>query len=86
MKKLIIALILSLSIGTAYGATYTLTSANYDVKVNGQKVYAQPYNLNGTTLLSVREISDALGVPIKWNNDAKCVEIDTVDLDGLKEI
>lgn len=79
MKKLIIALILTLSIGTAYGATFT----SYPVNINGQALSAKPMNVDGTTYLPVRAVSEALGVPIEWTGSS--VEIQTVDVDKLKE-
>lgn len=85
MKKLLIALALILSIGTVSAGTYSIVTANYPILVNGQKVAVQPYNLNGTTLLPIRQVSDALGVPINWNNSTRTVEINTVDVDRLKE-
>jgi S1-C subfamily serine protease len=68
---------------TAYGVNYTLTSATYSINVNGQKLAVQPLNLNGTTYLPIRSISEAVGVPIEWTG--KSVEITTLDLDRLKE-
>jgi serine protease Do len=70
---------------TAYGVNYTLTSATYSINVNGQKLAVQPLNLNGTTYLPLRSISEAVGVPINWNNSTRSVEIATIDLDRLKE-
>jgi S1-C subfamily serine protease len=85
MKKILVTLLILLSIGTAYGATYTLVSANYPILVNGQKIAVQPLNYNGTTYLPLRSISEAVGVPIEWNSAKKSVEITTVDVDRLKE-
>lgn len=88
MKKfrsiLLTALIIASTI-TAYGATYTLTSASYPVNVNGQKLAAEPLNMNGTTYLPLRSISEAVGVPIAWDDAKKSVEINTVDVEKLKE-
>jgi S1-C subfamily serine protease len=82
--KYLIIIFVALPIVT-YGATYTLASANYPINVNGFKLSVQPLNLNGTTYLPLRSISEAVGVPIEWNNATKSVEIDTVDVDRLKE-
>jgi S1-C subfamily serine protease len=70
---------------TAYGVNYTLTSATYSINVNGQKLAVQPLNLNGTTYLPIRSISEAVGVPIEWDNTTRSVNIDTLDVDRLKE-
>jgi serine protease Do len=86
MKRIkLIAVILIAFTGITYGATYTLVSANYPINVNGSKLSVQPLNYNGTTYLPLRSISEAVGVPIAWDNTKKSVEINTVDLDRLKE-
>jgi S1-C subfamily serine protease len=86
MKRIrLIAVILIAFTTISYGATYTLISANYPINVNGSKISVQPLNLNGTTYLPLRSISEAVGVPIEWNGAKKSVEITTVDLDRLKE-
>ena len=84
MKRLskILAVLLILSVIPVSAATYTLVTANYPILVNGQNTGIQAYNLNGTTLLPVRQVSEAVGVPIKWTGQ---VEINTVDVDKLKE-
>lgn len=82
--KLLIVLII-LSSATAYGASYTLTSANYPINVNGQKLAVEPLNMNGTTYLPLRSISEAVGVPIAWDNAKRSVEINTVDVEKLKQ-
>jgi S1-C subfamily serine protease len=84
MKRLLILLFVALPI-TVYGATYTLVSANYPINVNGIKQAVTPLNYNGTTYLPLRAISEAVGVPITWNNVTRSVEITTLDLDRLKE-
>jgi serine protease Do len=87
MKRLskILAVLLILSVIPVSAATYTLVTANYPILVNGQKIAVQPLNLNGTTYLPLRSISEAVGVPIEWDGTKKSVEITTVDLDRLKE-
>jgi S1-C subfamily serine protease len=84
MKRIkLIAVILIAFTTISYGATYSLVSAAYPINVNGQKIAVQPLNLNGTTYLPLRSISEAVGVPIEWTG--KSVEITTLDLDRLKE-
>jgi S1-C subfamily serine protease len=82
VNRLLIILFIMLPV-TAYGAS--LVTANYPILVNGEKVNIQAYNLDGTTLLPIRAVSDALGVPITWNNVTRSVEINTLDVDKLKE-
>jgi S1-C subfamily serine protease len=82
VNRLLIILFIMLPV-TAYGAS--LVTANYPILVNGEKVNIQAYNLDGTTLLPIRAVSDALGVPITWNNVTRSVEINTLDVDRLKE-
>jgi S1-C subfamily serine protease len=81
----ILAVLLILSVIPVSAATYQLVTASYPINVNGQKIAVTPLNLNGTTYLPLRSISEAVGVPIAWDNTKKSVEINTVDLDRLKE-
>jgi S1-C subfamily serine protease len=80
VNKILIILIILVPMA-AYGAS--LVNANYPIYVNGEKVNVQPYNLDGTTLLPIRAVSEALGVPIEWTGDS--VEINTVDVEELKK-
>lgn len=84
-RNILLTVLVIVSSVTAYGATYTLTSANYPINVNGQKLAVEPLNMNGTTYLPLRSISDAVGVPISWNDASKSVEINTVDIEALKK-
>jgi S1-C subfamily serine protease len=84
MKRKLIAIILAATT-ILYGASYVATVANYKVNVNDQPLSTTVLNLNGSTYLSVRAVSEALGVPIEWNDSNKSVEIQTVDVDRLKE-
>ncbi len=90
MKRLkLIALIVVLFTTVSYGAvsSYNCASADYPVLVNGQAMTftdVPPMNYNGRTMLPLRSISEAVGVPINWNNATKSVEINTVDVDKLK--
>lgn len=83
LRKYFVILLVIMSTVTAYGATYTLVSANYPINVNGQKIAVEPLNYNGTTYLPLKSISEAVGVPIEWTG--KSVDINTVDVDALKE-
>ncbi len=80
VNKLLIILVILFPMA-AYGAN--LVNANYPIYVNGEKVNVQPYNLDGTTLLPVRAVSEALGVPIEWTGSS--VEINTIDVGELKK-
>jgi S1-C subfamily serine protease len=81
----ILAVLLILSVIPVSAATYTLVKANYPILINGQNLAVQPLNYNGTTYLPLRSISEAVGVPIEWNGAKKSVEINTLDVDKLKE-
>ena len=86
MKKFPILLIfLIASTVTAYATDYTLKSVTYPINVNGVNLTVEPLNYNGTTYLPIRAISEAVGVPIEWNNATRSVEITTLDVDKLKE-
>jgi len=83
ITKLLIVLAVAIPMIT-YGASYTLTSASYPINVNGQKTAVQPLNLNGTTYLPLRAISEAVGIPITWDNANRTVNITTLDINELK--
>jgi len=83
ITKLLIVLAVAIPVIT-YGASYTLTSAAYPINVNGVKQVVQPLNLNGTTYLPLRAISEAVGIPITWDNASRTVNITTLDLNELK--
>ncbi len=46
---------------------------------------AVPMNWEGSTMLPLRAIAEALGVDIQWNEEKRQVEINTVDLEALKD-
>jgi len=82
MRKILILLLIIFPI-TVYGASFTL--ATYPINVNGQKIAVQPYNSNGVTYLPLRAISEAIGVPITWDNINRKVDITTLDTKKLAE-
>lgn len=82
MKKFVIGLILgSLITGTAGAAAqYVLTPITYDITVNGQSLQDEQYpmlNLNGTTYLSLRKTTEAVGATLFWNEATKTAELTT---------
>ena len=85
MKREMIAVvsILILAAVTSYGSGLTATLASYPINLNSQRLEAAPLNVNGSTYLPVRTVSEALGVDIGWTGES--VEIQTVDADKLKE-
>lgn len=85
MKRLVsILLVIVLLTGTAYAIN--AVSVSYPILVNGTAMTfdVQPVNVNGRTLLPLRAISEALGVPITWNQTKGQVEIQTIDTEALK--
>jgi S1-C subfamily serine protease len=85
MKKIILVIsILILAVTTiSYGSGLTATLATYPINLNNQRLEAAPLNVNGSTYLPVRTVSEALGVDIGWTGSS--VEIQTVDVEALKE-
>lgn len=70
------------------GATYSLTTIDYPVFINGQQLAftdAVPMNYQGRTMLPLRAVSEALDIPIEWNEAERRVDIDTIDIEALKE-
>jgi S1-C subfamily serine protease len=88
MKKIVSVIIaLMLLTGTALAASYVCADVKYPVVVNGESMTfteagGLPLNYNGRTLLPVRAMADALGVPIDWKDSR--VVINTLDLETLK--
>ncbi len=67
--------------GTALAATYECVSVEYPIIVNGETMTftdAEPMNYNGRTMLPLRAVADALGVPIEWDENNQQVIIETV--------
>lgn len=82
MKKFVIGLILgSLITGTVGAAAeYILNPITYDITVNGQSLQDEQYpmlNLNGTTYLSLRKTTEAVGATLFWNEATKTAELTT---------
>lgn len=82
MKKFVIGLVLgSLITGTVGAAAqYILTPITYDITVNGTSLKDEQYpmlNYNGTTYLSLRKTSEAIGATLFWNEATKTAELTT---------
>lgn len=79
MKKIftgvVIGIVLALSI-SVFAATYTAVKATFEIFVNGERFEnAEPVVINGRTYLPVRALSEAMGVPINWNEELRRVEL-----------
>ncbi len=82
MKKFVVGVILgSLLTGTVGAAAqYILNPITYDITVNGKSLKDETYpmlNLNGTTYLSLRKTSEAIGAELFWNKDTNTAELTT---------
>ncbi len=82
MKKFVIGVILgSLITGTAGAAAqYILNPITYDITVNGKSLKDEQYpmlNLDGTTYLSLRKTTEAVGATLFWNEATKTAELTT---------
>jgi len=91
MKKRLFSLMIAAMLLAGTGAatvSYTLSSAEYPIVVNGTAMEfdgAVPMNWEGSTMLPLRAIAEALGVDIQWNEEKRQVEINTIDLEALKD-
>jgi len=82
MKKFVIGLVLGSLITGSVGAAaeYVLKPITYDITVNGQSLQDEQYpmlNLNGTTYLSLRKTTEAVGATLFWNADTNTAELTT---------
>lgn len=82
MKKFVIGLILGSIITGTVGAAaqYVLTPITYNITVNGNSLQDEQYpmlNWNGTTYLSLRKTTEAIGATLFWNEAAKTAELTT---------
>jgi S1-C subfamily serine protease len=87
-KILMTVLVFAVLAGTVAAASYLCEGVGYPVLVNGEAMSfteagGLPLNYAGRTMLPVRAIAEALGVPIEWKNSR--VEIQTIDLERLKD-
>ena len=64
------------SIGV-YAATYVAETATFKVMVNGAEFKSEPAALvvEGKTYLPLRAMGEALGVPVKWNEELRQAEV-----------
>lgn len=91
MKKRLFSLLIAAMLLAGTGAatvSYTLSPAEYPIVVNGTAMEfdgAVPMNWEGSTMLPLRAIAEALGVDIQWNEEKRQVEINTIDLEALKD-
>lgn len=71
MKKLLFLLVLTLSLTTQLAFASTI-----NVTVDGEKVtfLSEPVNENGTTLVPMRQIFEALGASVEWLPETKQVK------------
>ena len=71
-------LLLSATLVLSMSASVT-AAENTVINVNGTVIEAEnePLNINGTVYVPIREISDALNIDIKWDENIKTVYIDT---------
>ena len=82
MKKLIVGIIIGIVIGsmiTVGAANLIAVYPTFDVYVDGQLFTPEdkPVVINSRTYLPLRATSDALNVPITWNEEGRCVFVKT---------
>lgn len=91
MKKFVIGLILgSLITGTvgAVAQEYILKPITYDITVNGKSLQDKEYpmlNLNGTTYLSLRKTTEAIGADLYWNQETRTAQLTTITNNDVED-
>lgn len=83
MKKFIsgfiVGAIICSLIGVYAATTYVANPLSYKVMVNGKEFTSDPppVEIEGRTYLPLRAMGDALGVPVKWNEELRQAEVGT---------
>jgi len=91
MKKFVIGLIIGSIVTGTVGAVaqeYILKPITYDITVNGKSLQDKEYpmlNLNGTTYLSHRKTTEAIGAELYWNQETRTAELTTVKNNDVHE-
>lgn len=79
MKKFLAGFITCLILTTGVYAASTLkaTPASFKILLNGNefKPNTQAVVINGRTMLGLRDMAEALGIPVNWNEEERRVEI-----------
>jgi len=75
-----ITLVLSSTVNVfALSGTRTIKAVYNDIKImlNGERIVTEkePFIVDGTTYLSVRDVGEALGLDVEWNSKTKTVEL-----------
>ena len=67
---------------TAEGLTITLTMDDGYMVANGRYIYLEDrvYNINGTIVVPIRELSRIFGAEVEWNGEDRSVSIDADEL------
>ena len=84
MKKQILTMFTGLFIGaiitggaSAYAAGILAERSNHRIFVDGQEVQMEAYVINGSNYVRLRDIGEQVGFNVYWDNDARCVQIET---------
>lgn len=84
MKKQIFTMLTGLLIGAvltggsaAVAAGITAERSHHRVVVDGKEVQMEAYVINGNNYVKLRDIGEQVGFNVYWDNDARCVQIET---------
>ncbi len=82
VKRIIISIIAALSITCAAAAvSYAADDSQYSVELNGTKLDAAAYDVEGTVYLPLRAVCEALGYSVGWSAEDHTA---TLSKDGIK--
>ena len=62
---------------TAYAAGIMAERSTNRIFVDGQEVQMEAYVINGNNYVKLRDIGEQVGFNVYWDNDARCVQIET---------
>ena len=63
--------------GAATGGSQTADPSNDAIYVNGEKITAEVYKINGSNYFKLRDIGQAFDFGVDWNSEAQTIFIDT---------
>ena len=83
MKKILLGFVIGFMVASSFAVfatgtdIFTAQKATFEIEVDGERFEGEnpPVVIEGRTYLALRDTGEALGVPVKWNETERKVEI-----------